>query len=273
VASLHGETDHVVLDELITRLSVIDHRHLADDDRPRFQRFVADLFKEPADRLGWQPPAAAREDDDTRLLRAALLRAIVLLARVPAAVTEAERRFVNQGQPLDPNLLDVVVTAAARRADAARFEDLRRRSQSETDPAAKRRFLHALARVEDRDLVPRAVELALGDDVPMQDFTSYLNVLLTNPATREDALALVVDRFDAVRSKASSPMLLRRLVEALGALPERRHLEVVRRFLADHPIDGAKQATAQTLERLQMDVALRERLMPQISAWLKGRAP
>jgi hypothetical protein len=172
---------------------------------------------------------------------------------------------------LDPNLLDLVVVAAARRADRARFEELRRRARSETDPASKRRYLHALARVETEGLVEPSVELALSDDVPMQDFTSYLSVLLANRATRDRAFGLIRDRWPEVRAKADSPMLQRRLVEALGALPERRHLDEVRAFLEAHPIEGAKQATAQTLERLQMDVVLRERLMPEISAWLQKR--
>ena len=76
---------------------------------------------------------------------------------------------------------------------------------------------------------------------------------------------------EEVRGKADSPMLLRRLVESLGNLPERRHLEEVESFLAAHPIDGAKQAIAQTLERMRTDVALRDRLMPQVSAWLQRR--
>ncbi len=107
----------------------------------------------------------------------------------------------------------------------------------------------------------------------MQDFTSFLNVLLGNPVTRDGALGLVVDRWDAVRAKADSPMLLRRLVEALGVLPTRQHLTVVETFLARHPIESAKQATAQTLERMRMDVTLRERLMPQVAAWLRTHAP
>jgi len=163
-----------------------------------------------------------------------------------------------------------VVTVAARSADETRFEGLRGRVQTETDPAAKRRFLHALARVETPALAPRAVELAMTDDVPMQDFTSYMGVLLGNRATREQTWTLMQTRWDAVRAKADSPMLIRRLVEALSVLPERRHLDEVQAFLTAHPIDGAKQATAQTLERLRMDVALRERLGPQIGAWLSA---
>jgi len=92
--------------------------------------------------------------------------------------------------------------------------------------------------------------------------------LLANRAAREEAFALVRDRYAEVKKKADSPMLMRRLVEALGNLPERRHLEAVEALLAAHPVEGAKQATAQTLERLRMDVALRERILPQVSAWL-----
>ena len=73
----------------------------------------------------------------------------------------------------------------------------------------------------------------------MQDFSSYLGVLLANRATREAAFAMISDRWTETRAKADSPMILRRLVEALAALPERRHLEEVRAFLDAHPIDGA----------------------------------
>ena len=44
VSGLGGETDHVVLEEILTRLSVIEHRHVADDDRARLHAFIADLF-------------------------------------------------------------------------------------------------------------------------------------------------------------------------------------------------------------------------------------
>ena len=106
----------------------------------------------------------------------------------------------------------------------------------------------------------------------MQDFSSYVGVLLGNRATREAAFALIRDRWAETRAKADSPMILRRLVEALAALPERRHLDEVRAFLDAHPIDGAKQATAQTLERMQMDADLRDRIIGPVGAWLRARA-
>jgi puromycin-sensitive aminopeptidase len=66
-------------------------------------------------------------------------------------------------------------------------------------------------------------------------------------------------------------MILRRLIEALGSLPERKHLEEVERFLAAQDLSPARQAVAQTLERMRADVALRERLLPELSAFLRER--
>jgi puromycin-sensitive aminopeptidase len=265
------ETDHSVLDEVVSRLSWIEHRGVSDADRPALQTWIGRLFSTAASELSWD--AAAGEDDERRLRRAAVTRALTLVARDPGAVAQAQERYrrvvAHDPRPIDPNLLDVVVAAAARGADSARFGELRKLAEEEIDPAAKRRYLHALAMVEDPGLIAESVELSLGDTVRMQDFATYMGTLLGNRATRELAWRLVQERWTEVRKKADSPMLLRRLVEALGALPDRTHLATVEAFLAAHPVEGAKQAIAQTLERLRMDVALRERLMPEVAAFLR----
>jgi len=268
------EEDHVVLDEVVSRLSWLEHRALLDDDRPMFHTFVTRIFASQGGDLGWFPREG--ETDERKLQRAAVLRALALVARDPHTLEMVDDLFRaalgTHAHPVDPNLLDVVMTAAARGADQARFDLLRSRAQSEVDPAARRRYLLALAMVERKDLVQQAVELALTDAVQMQDFASYLGVLLGNREAREAAFKLIRERWEDVRKKADSPMLLRRLVEALGSLPERRHLTAVEQFLSANPIEGAKQAIAQTLERMRMDVALRERLGIELKTWLRARS-
>jgi puromycin-sensitive aminopeptidase len=191
---------------------------------------------------------------------------------VRRAVAEADKRVPPAGSAgtVDPNRLDTVV-AAARRLTRRLRGSPRAHAKPETDPASKRRYLHALARVEEGPLPARAVALALTDDVPMQDFSSYMSVLLSNRTTREAAFSLIRDRWTETRAKADSPMILRRLVEALATLPERRHYDAVRTFLDGHPIDGARQAIAQTLERMQMDATLRDRILPRVGAWVVSR--
>ncbi len=270
LAGLQAEPDHNVLDEVVGRLGWLEHRGVSDADRPALQGWVRTLFAGAGADLGWEP--GADEDDERRLRRATVLRALALVARDPGVVAEAVERYRRHvgGHPqaLDPNLLDIVVAAAARTADEARFDELRERARTEIDPAARRRYLHAVAMVEHPDLARRATDLALDPFVPMQDFASYVATLLANHVTRDGAWRLMQTRWDEVRKKGESPMILRRLVEALGNLSDRRHLDEVEKFLAAHELSAARQAVAQTLERLRADVALRDRLIPELSKFL-----
>ena len=271
LAGLHAEEDHVVLDEVVGRLGYLEHRAVAEQDRPAFHGWVRAQFAGAGADLDWE--VRDGEDDERRLRRAAVQRAMALVARDPETIAAALLRFerLMAKHPVDPNLLDIVVAVAARTADDKRFETLKSLASTELDPAAKRRYLHALAAVENPQLVQRAVDLALDAFVQMQDFASYVGALLANRATRDLAWKMIQTRWSEVRKKGDSPMILRRLVEALGSLPERAHLAAVEKFLAAPDLSAARQAVAQTLERLRMDVALREKLLPEIAAFLRKR--
>jgi puromycin-sensitive aminopeptidase len=225
-------------------------------------------------RLGWE--AAAGEGDEPRLTRAALVRAVGLVARDQAAAAEAAARldrFTGGDRgALEPNLQDAAVAMAARAGDAARFEGFRALFAREAEPAFRRRWLLALAAFEDPGLAARAMDLAMGDGVPLQDWSVFAAGLLTNRTARQPFWARLRAEWPAVTARlANAPMLLRRVVEAVGALTEARHLEEARAFFAANPVEPARAALEQTLERLAEEVALRERCRPAIGAWLSRR--
>jgi puromycin-sensitive aminopeptidase len=273
-AGFGAEEDHAVLDELVGRLSVIEHRLVADSDRPALARFVSGLLAPQLAATGWD--AAPAEPDVQRLRRAAAVRALGLVARDPAVVAEARARLdrwiAGDRAALEANLHDAAVSLVARAGDAKRFDELQALFRKETDPTFRRRWLLALASFEDHGLAARGIDLAFGDAVPLQDTSSFIATLLGNRTAREPFWARLRIEWDAVHARLrAAPMLLRRVVEAMGALVERRHLEEVEAFLAAHPLEEAKQAAAQTLERLRQDVALRERTQRAIGAWLGKR--
>jgi puromycin-sensitive aminopeptidase len=273
-AGLRDERDHAVLDAVVGRLSVLEQSYVLEGDRPRFRGWVADLFGHQLRQTGWD--ARAGEEGEEKLRRAALVTALGLVARDPAAVAEATRRvdrlLAGETGALAPDLRPSAVTMVARAGDQARFDQLLRSSQAEKDPAHQRRYLLALAAFEDEALAVRAKEMVLGPEVPLQELPFFLSGLLANPVARDGAWELVRERWDALLEKSSgAPALLRRIVEGIGALPERRHLDEARRFLEAHPIESARQAIAQTLERMTQDVALRERLRPALGSWLGAR--
>jgi puromycin-sensitive aminopeptidase len=274
-ARFGSEQDHAVLEALGGRLGALEQSYVTEEDRPRFRTWVAALLGPRMSEVGWD--SRPGEPGDDRLRRAALVGALGLVARDPAVVAEGTRRLERflsgETAVLAPDLHPAALTMAARAGDASRFERLRAAAGAEMDPAYKRRYLMALAAFEDSALAARATGMTLDPEVPLQELSFYVATLLANPTAREAAWKLVRERWDAVRAKATgAPAILRRIVEAIGVLPERRHLEEARRFLGEHPVESARQATAQTLERMTQDVALRERLRPAIRAWLRARA-
>jgi puromycin-sensitive aminopeptidase len=273
-AGFEGEDDHAVLDELVGRLAAIEHRLVADGDRPAFQSAVTALLAPQLAATGWD--AAPGEPDRARLRRAAALRALGLVAREPRTVAEARARLdrwlAGDRVALEPNLHDPAVAIAARGGDVQRFEVFRALFRKETDPAFRRRWLLALASFEDPALAERGISLFFGDEVPLQDTASFAATLLGNRTAREPFWGRLRRDWERVHARLrAAPMLLRRVVEAVGSLVERRHLDEAQAFLAAHPLEEARQAIAQTLERLRQDVELRERTQRAIGAWLAAR--
>jgi puromycin-sensitive aminopeptidase len=274
-AGLAADEDHAVLDELVARFGNVEHRIVGDADRPALQRAVAALFAPQLRATAWE--AGEAEPDVARLRRAAAVRALGLVARDAGALREAgarlDRWLAGDRGALEPNLHDVAVTAVARSGDTARFERFQDLFRYETDPAFRRRYLLALASFEEAGLAARGLDLLFaGDAVPLQDVASYVAALLGNRTAREPAWARIRSDWGPLYARIrGAPMLVRRVVEAVGLLVTRRHLEEAEAFLDAYPLEEARQAREQTLERLRQDVALRERTQEAVSRWVAGR--
>ncbi|ATB50859.1 M1 family metallopeptidase [Corallococcus macrosporus] len=266
------EEDDSVLDELVGRLAYIESRLTDGEDQVRFRAWIEELLGPGLKKLGWQPVQG--EADRVRLRRASLVRAVGGIARGQDALAEARPRVgrMLQGErdALEPNLLDAAVGMVARAGDAALFDTILQKIPSEPDPATQRRYLLALTAFEAPELTERARGLLYTDTVKTQDVSSFVAGLLGNRVGRDAWWAQMRTQWkDVVARTGGAPMLLRRIVEAMGLLRTREHLEQMQALLKAHPIPEAQQATAQTLERLSQDVALRERCTSEVSAWLK----
>ena len=133
VVSLRGEEDHVVLDEVVGRLALIEHRFLADEDRAALRRAGApsSTARAPRSSAGRRPRArTTRRGCGGRCCcaRWSLHRARPGRRRRGG---EAAAAAGSGAGDVDPNLLDVVVTAAARRADDAALRRPARRARSQ----------------------------------------------------------------------------------------------------------------------------------------------
>jgi puromycin-sensitive aminopeptidase len=274
LSAFAGEEDRAVLDELVGRLAAVEHRLPDGSARDAFRVFAASLLRPVLDRVGLDAPAG--DDGEARLRRAALARGVALVARdgatSAALVSRLDRFLAGDREALEPNLHDVAVAVSARDGDGARFEELRRLAREEKDPALQKRYRMGMALFGAPDLARRAAEIPFGDEVPLQDLALFAGALLANRAAAEPFWRLLRDRWVPFQARlADAPLMLRRVVEGIGSLTTRRQLEEARSFFASHDVPAARQGIAQTLERLGQDVALWERISPDVETWLAAR--
>ena len=109
--------------------------------RPAILSNIGSLFARSGADLGWEP--AAGEDDERRLRRAAVLRALVLVARDPAVAADAVEVARNQGHGEEGLVRD----------GAGCEHRVERRHDARVEPhqrAAKRLSLHVGMRTAER---------------------------------------------------------------------------------------------------------------------------
>jgi len=247
-------------------------REAGPDVQAALRGRIAAAFGPAFEALGFD--AGAREDDDARLRRAALLSLVGEVAEQPALVAEAARRcerYLADRSSLEPNLADPVVALGARAGGAERFEALLGAAAGARTPQERRRMLMALGEFRDPALVERALELSLTEAVGTQDVAILLTRMLGNPAARAPTWAFVKSRWARLR-KRLPPMLASRPIEALPALGTRAARRDVAAFFRANPIPTAARAVKQALERFDLDAELAARAVPELRRWL-GVAP
>jgi len=276
VAALGDERESDVLLALRAPLAFLDEQvapAAGGDAVARLRGFVAATFGPAFDALGFD--VAPGEPDEERLRRAALLGLLGPVAEWEPLVREAEKRFeayLVDRRSLEPNLAESVVALAAMRGDAVRFEAFRAAERDAATPQERRRFLLALADFREPALVARTLALTLGDAVPTQDVAMLLARALANRAARESAWRFVKKRWSVLRRRMP-PMLVTRLVEATPALQSPAYKRDVAAFFRAARVPTAERALKQTLERFDLNAALRRRAAPELRRWLAARRP
>ncbi len=261
-----------VLTDVADRLAYI-RMYLTDDrTRPAFEAFVRSLFGPAFADVGFSP--APTDADARRSLREALVDVLGTTGNDPEVVAEARRaldRALAGGPPLDPTLAGAVVSIAASHGDARLFDALLAAANRADSPEAQYRYLNALADFRDPALIDRALARVLTNNVRSQDAASYLGRFFDNPAARDRAWTFMTSHWRALEPKAFVFGGDVRLATAVGAFCDARSRDAVQAFFADHPLPAATRAIAQSLERIDNCIALREKQSPAVAEWLAQR--
>ena len=267
-------TEHTngVLANVTGRLEFIDEYLTTPESRPRFQRFVHDLFAPMFQEIGFT--SATVDSDERRALRATLIDTLGMTgtdAGVASSARTALDRALAGGPAVDPTLARSIISVAAHNGDAALFTAMLSASEHAASGDEKYRYLYALAGFRDPALLDRALAYSLTPQLRTQDTASFFRSFLSEETARARAWAFMKAHWTELEPKIAIFGGDTMVTSALSGFCDAASRDDVASFFAQHPLPAASRTLTQTLERIDNCVALRASQTGKVTAFLAAR--
>jgi puromycin-sensitive aminopeptidase len=236
--------------------------------RSALSKTVRDLVGPTLNRLGYAP--AADESIQTRQLRGTLMSTAGTIgedAAVQAKAVELFGSWKADKQSVDANIVPAIVGILSYKGDEARYNEFAQLSKESTSPQEVLRFLAALTRFRDVKLLDKTMAACMTDEIRTQDAPSLFSLVLGNEVSSAAAWAFLKDNWAAMIKRYPENGVVR-MVGAISGLDTAEQEADVKAFFAKNPVPAGDMATAQALEQLRINVAMREREVGRLQAHL-----
>jgi alanyl aminopeptidase len=241
---------------------------------PAYARFVRQAFGPRLRALGLA--ARPHDSDDDKLLRA---RLITLLAdhgadaALRARAAEQARAWLTNPAALDADLVIPMLSAAAAGDDPTLYDAFLAEARRTPQRLRRQQLLEGLAHFQRPELVRRSLPLLITPDFDFREAALLLwpprPHLSTAPALRPLLYDFVKEQFDAIVARA--PRDYGAQLARVGAgLCDREHRADLERFFGPRAprYSGGPRLLAQTLERVDICLALHARARADVAAFL-----
>jgi puromycin-sensitive aminopeptidase len=254
------ETDLRVWQAILTGLAWFD-RFVDGGARDRFHDRVRGLVRPALERLGWE--SSSDESDLTRSLRGQLLQSLAITGDDPEAKAHA-RELVGSTAGEDPQLVSAAVEIVAATGGPADYQTYLERYRAAGAPQEEQRYLFAIPRFDDADLVDRSLVWSLGEDVRKGDTPFVLGRAMTLRDNGPRAWRFVADHWDRLNEHLAASNVIT-LARALPYLTQPDVVDEVQTFFEGHDIPQSRLQLRQSLERQRVTSAMRTRVAPELA--------
>jgi puromycin-sensitive aminopeptidase len=251
---------------VLTSLDLI----VSDADRPVLQRLAEELARAPWEQVGWDPRPG--ESERTATARARIAKVLADFGRDPEVIGEAKRRFATHLEapiydPLAPDLVGVAARISVSEGGEHGWSEVLDAYRDAEGPHAQLRYLHALSETPHLGLRIRTLELMAGPEVRSQDAPFVIAEVMARRGAAPEVWGWVEANWDRMVARFPSS-LLTRVFEATAAIVDPDLAARVHQFCAGRDLPISAVRMAQILERMDVQVALAERLRDAIPAGL-----
>lgn len=269
VSRFGGETEQAIWSVITGGLAKLKHHALDDAGRPGFESYVRKLAGPALQRLGWE--SADGDTDLDRKLRGDLVAAMGNLGEDRATIARSRSIAVElmEGVAHDPEVATAALAVYARHGGRAEYDRLWTHYEKADTPGDRIRYLRSVAEASEPGLAITTMDRAIEGKIKTQDtFWVFTRLLMgdAGPDVWNDARS----RWDDVM--ATMPGKTRgRIAEGISALSRPEVAPGIRGFFAEHPVPEATRSIAQNLEKLDANVALRQRETERVTAYFTGQ--
>jgi puromycin-sensitive aminopeptidase len=243
------------------------NRIAGPDDRQALYDAVASLIGPLHRHLGFE--ALPGESERTPTLRALAINLLGTVGANDEIRAEATRRFdaspiAGGSLPIPADIEVAILAVVAQLLRAGDYDTVLARYRSATTPQEEMRSLGTLAVFPDIELCMRTFDLAM-TEVRSQNGFAVLSTLLANPVGCQAVWIRITEQWDAIldRFPKNAPVRVLESVPALCA--DADFAESAIAFLNAHPLSSGPRRVAQSIERLQVNVAFAARERAELS--------
>jgi len=252
---------------------VDDARRLVPRElEPNYSRLLSRLYGEKARALGFIPGAG--DDEDTRILRTHLVSWVTEYGQEPQLRAEATRlalAWLDDRSAIPPELARDALEVAAHFGDAALFDRYHAALEAAKDRRDRRRIYYALGAFEDPALIKRALALYIAPENDPHEAQQVVVAALQSETGRRVLWDFLKANYDAIVARA--PREAQGQIPSLGSgFCDPGHRADVEAFFKDRAgkLLGGSRTLAQSLEEIDLCIALKKEQEPSLSGFLKG---
>jgi alanyl aminopeptidase len=245
--------------------------------REKGARFIRQEFGEKALALGWI--AKPGDSDDTRLLRQKLVPFVAGTGEEKELIEQAEtlaRQWLATRRGVAPEMLQPVLRIAAEFGNRDLFNSLRTAAVEERDHRVREILLDGLGSFRSPELARTALDLLLSKDFDLREsFYPLLFGPLSWVDTRDVPFEFVKQHLDALLKRLPREVgedYAAMLPSVGGSFCDAKRRGELESFFSGRVKDynGGPRMLAQTLEGIDLCIAARKSLTPELTAFLNA---
>jgi aminopeptidase N len=261
-----------VVSKAISLHQGLDRFLIPEDLRPQWRRYLGGMYTARAKQLGFRSKPG--EDEDTRLLRPALMGVALLGAEDPDLIAQAKSladAWLRDHTVLEPDMVGLVLTAAARNSGRAFFDRLLAAARAEKVRRERQEMLNALGRFRDPALAREALKLVLSGEFDPRETVAILSGVSGEPETAELALHFVKENFEQMAAKLPEDLMAYAPAFASGFC-DSGHRAEVEGFFRDRStrFRGGPRTLDQILEKMSLCEANKKAQQASVLEFLRG---